>query len=276
MMRFRPLRNYFYWEPHCYDIPVCSAVRSVYDSLDGVDRLTEKLQELRPDLDNVDAVMPQLAAQLPPLIDTMKNLRTMLLTMHSTMSGIVEQVTELSASATAMGQDFDTAKNDDSFYMPREVFANADFQRVMKLFLSPDGKAARFIISHRGDPSSAEGIGRVDAIKTAAEEALKGTPLEDAKIYLSGTASIFKDLTRSRGLRSVDRRDCVTLCDFHDHVDHHAKSGRRYRDRGYRRAFVGRVIWAISAALAVRSRLQPALARAGDVLDHSLGCGIGL
>ncbi len=20
---FRPLRNYFYWEPHCYDIPVC-------------------------------------------------------------------------------------------------------------------------------------------------------------------------------------------------------------------------------------------------------------
>ena len=20
---FRPLRNYFYWEPHCFDIPVC-------------------------------------------------------------------------------------------------------------------------------------------------------------------------------------------------------------------------------------------------------------
>ncbi len=20
---FRPIRNYFYWEPHCYDIPVC-------------------------------------------------------------------------------------------------------------------------------------------------------------------------------------------------------------------------------------------------------------
>ena len=191
---FRPLRNYFYWEPHCYNIPVCSAVRSVYDSLDGVDRLTDKLQKLEPDLDNIDAVMPELLAQLPPLIDTMKNLQTMLLTMHSTVSGIVEQVEELSDSATAMGQDFDAAKNDDSFYMPREVFANPDFQRVMKLFLSPDGKAARFIISHRGDPSTAEGIARSDAIKTAAEEALKGTPLEDAKIYLSGTASIFKDL----------------------------------------------------------------------------------
>ena len=20
---FRPIRNYFYWEPHCFDIPVC-------------------------------------------------------------------------------------------------------------------------------------------------------------------------------------------------------------------------------------------------------------
>ena len=36
----------------------------------------------------------------------------------------------------------------------------------------------------------------IDAIKTAAEESLKGTPLEDAKIYLGGTASIFKDLQK--------------------------------------------------------------------------------
>ena len=20
---FRPIRNYLYWEPHCYDIPLC-------------------------------------------------------------------------------------------------------------------------------------------------------------------------------------------------------------------------------------------------------------
>ena len=30
-------------------------------------------------------------------------------------------------------------------------------------------------------------------IRTAAEEALKATPLEDAKIYIAGTASTFKD-----------------------------------------------------------------------------------
>ena len=57
----------------------------------------------------------------------------------------------------------------------------------------PDGKAARFIISQRGDPATPDAIARVDKIKTAAEEALKTTPLEDAKIYIAGTASTFKD-----------------------------------------------------------------------------------
>ena len=36
---FRPLRNYFYWEPHCFDIPVCFALRSLFDALDGNDTL---------------------------------------------------------------------------------------------------------------------------------------------------------------------------------------------------------------------------------------------
>jgi len=191
---FRPIRNYFYWEPHCFDIPACWAVRSVYDSIDGVSTLTDKLAELEPDLDNFDVVMPQMLAMLPPLIGTMKSLRTTLLTTHSTMSGIIAQIEELGGDTTAMGMDFDAAKNDDSFYLPREVFDNPDFQRIMNLFLSPDGKAARFIISHKGDPATDEGISRVDAMRTAAEESLKGTPLEDAKIYTAGSAAIFKDL----------------------------------------------------------------------------------
>ena len=41
----------------------------------------------------------------------------------------------------------------------------------------------------------ARGPRRVDAIKTAAEESLKATPLENAKIYLGGTAAVFKDIS---------------------------------------------------------------------------------
>ena len=47
---FRPIRNYFYWEPHCFDIPVCWSIRSVFDTLDGIDTMTDDFQALLPDL----------------------------------------------------------------------------------------------------------------------------------------------------------------------------------------------------------------------------------
>jgi RND superfamily putative drug exporter len=102
---------------------------------------------------------------------------------------------EMSDNSMAMGHAFDEAKNDDSFYLPPEVFQSADFKRVMKNFLSADGHAARFIILHRSDPASAAGIASIDNIRTAAEESMKGTPLEDAKIYLAGTGAAFKDVS---------------------------------------------------------------------------------
>ena len=45
---FRPIRNYFYWEPHCFDIPVCWSIRSVFDTLDGIDTMTDDFQQLVP------------------------------------------------------------------------------------------------------------------------------------------------------------------------------------------------------------------------------------
>jgi putative drug exporter of the RND superfamily len=191
---YRPIRSYFYWEKHCYDIPVCWSLRSVWESLDGVDEISDKMRSLVKDLDHLDVLMPQMAIQFPSMIATMRSMQTMMLTMHSTMSGIFDLMEDSGGNATAMGKAFDAAKNDDSFYLPPEVFKNEDFKRAMKVFLSPDGKAARMFITQRGDPVTAEGIKRVDAIKTAAEEALKATPLEDAKIYLAGTTAMAKDL----------------------------------------------------------------------------------
>jgi RND superfamily putative drug exporter len=190
---WRPIRSYLYWEKHCYDIPICWSLRSIFDSIDGVDEISDKTNDLVKDFAQLDVLMPQMVAQLPPMIATMQRMRTMILTMQSTMSGMFAAMEDSSGNATAMGKAFDAARNDDSFYLPPEVFKNQDFQRVMNSFLSPDGKAARFIISHRGDPATSEGIARIDQIKTAAEEALKGTPLASAKIYLAGTASTFKD-----------------------------------------------------------------------------------
>jgi RND superfamily putative drug exporter len=118
----------------------------------------------------------------------------MMQTMQATQGGLQYQMAAMQDNSTAMGQAFDAAKNDDSFYLPPEAFENPDFKRGMKMFLSPDGHAVRFIISHEGDPMSPEGIKHIDAIKMAAKEAIKGTPLEGSKIYLGGTAATFKDM----------------------------------------------------------------------------------
>src|ERR1700728_2329382 len=192
---FRPIRSYFYWEKHCYDIPVCYSLRSVFDLFDGVDTMTDDIQSLLPIMDHLDTVMPQMVALMPAMLENMKAMKTTMLTMYSTQKGLQDQQNESQKNSNAMGKAFDASQNDDSFYLPPETFNNAEFKKGMKNFISPDGHAVRFIISHDGDPMSQEGISHIAAIKKAAYESLKGTPLEGSKIYLAGTAAIFKDLS---------------------------------------------------------------------------------
>jgi RND superfamily putative drug exporter len=188
------MRNYLYWEPHCFDIPVCWSIRSIFDTLDGVDTLSDDLQNLMPDLERLDTLMPQLVALMPAQIATMKSMQHITLTMYQSQKSQQDQQKAMQENQGAMGQAFDESKNDDSFYLPPEVFDNADFKRGLKMFVSPDGHAVRFIISHEGDPATAEGISLIPQIKSAAFEAIKGTPLEGSKIYMAGTASTYKDM----------------------------------------------------------------------------------
>ncbi len=190
----RPIRNYFYWEPHCFDIPGCWAIRSVFDTLDGMDTMTDDIQLLMPDLERLDTLMPQMVVLMPSMIDQMRSMKTYMLSTYQTQKGQQDQMAAMSKNSSAMGEAFDTAKNDDTFYLPPEAFQNEDFKRGMKSFISPDGKSVRLIISHEGDPATPEGISVVNPIKIAAREALKGTPLEGAKIYLAGTAATYKDM----------------------------------------------------------------------------------
>ena len=191
---FRPIRNYFYWEPHCFDIPACAAMRSVFDALDGVDALTDQLNDVAGSIAKLDELQPKLLALIPPQISSQEQNRDLTLTNYATNSGMNDQSEAGLKNATAMGQAFDAAKTDDSFYLPPEVFSNPEFVRGMKMFISPDGKAARMIITHEGDPATPEGISHIDEIRHAARDAIKGTPLAGSKIYLAGTAATYKDI----------------------------------------------------------------------------------
>ena len=137
---FRPIRSYFYWEKHCYDIPACWALRSVFDALDGIDQLTEKFENLTRESGQAGHAPAETggadtAPDRQPGDNRDHDVRTMPPNRYQRAGeGAVD-------NATAHGRAFDAAKNDDTFYLPPEAFDNPDFKRGLKLFLSPDGKA---------------------------------------------------------------------------------------------------------------------------------------
>src|SRR5690625_828958 len=109
--QFRPLRSYFYWEPHCFDIPMCWALRNTFDTTDGVDQLTEEMHNLSDDITKTSQLLPQAVELLPAVVDTMKIMRALVLTVHSTFSAFVNQLEDLSDTQIMMGQSFDDSKD---------------------------------------------------------------------------------------------------------------------------------------------------------------------
>ncbi|WP_046318203.1 MMPL family transporter [Mycobacterium sp. UM_Kg1] len=192
--QFRPLRSYFYWEPHCFDIPMCNALRNTFDATDGIDQLAEQLHYLSDDITKTARLLPQAVELLPAVVDTMRIMRALVLTVHSTFSAFIDQMEDLSNTQIMMGQSFDDSKNDDFFYLPAEAFDNKDFQTGLRLFMSPDGKSARFFVTHQTYPATAEGIKRVEPERIAAQEALKQSSLSDAKVYIGGMAALYEDM----------------------------------------------------------------------------------
>ncbi|OBY32838.1 RND family transporter [Mycolicibacter kumamotonensis] len=190
----RPVRNYFYWEQHCTGIPVCHAIRSVFDAYDGMDKFSENMAPLLADMADMNTVLPQIVGQFDPMISVAKSMQASLLAMHSSFSGLVTQMSRMSDTASEMGRAFDASKADDYFYLPPEAFDNPDFQKGLTIFVSPDGTAARFIVTYDADPATPKGISFVEPMLAAAHDAVKGTPLTNAKFYLTGTAAVYNDI----------------------------------------------------------------------------------
>ena len=247
---FRPIRSYFYWDKHCFDIPSCWSLRSIFDTLDGIDELADQLQVMTGSLDHLDQLMPQILATLPPTIASMKTMRDFMVSTHSTMAGIQAHQQELAEGSTLMGNYFDEAKNDDSFYLPPEVFKNPDFERGLKMFVSPDGKAVRLIITHQGDPASVAGIEHVAGIKASRRGRRQGHPAGERE-GLTGRYRLALQRHAERcHRRLVDRLHRLHDPDLRDHAVDHPQCGGRPDHRQHGRRLAGHRVWTVRAAVA--------------------------
>lgn len=198
---FRPIRNYFYWEPHCFDIPVCWALRSLYDTTDTVDRMTDAVTDTAKGIAVVDTVTPEmvtqlqsLSAQISTVASNLSDVARLTSSLQSYMSATIPQMESVIRPLIDMGQAFDNAKNDDFFFLPPDALNTPDFKVGIEFFMTPDGKGTRMLILHKGEAMSPEGIVQIQNAAAAAQESLKGTSLSEAKLFMAGAASNYRDI----------------------------------------------------------------------------------
>ena len=191
---FRPIKSYFFWEKHCFDIPICWTFRSVFDTIDQIDHLAEDINFARISIEEIDKTFPQIITQLKLTADDSESLASLLTNTYGSSSLQSTQTDQTFFDQVNVGLDFDQSRSDDFFYIPHEGFDNEDVKTGMKLLMSPDGKAARLIITHTGDANGPEGVQHVEQFPTAITGALKETSLAGARVYIGGSGSTNKDI----------------------------------------------------------------------------------
>ncbi len=191
---FRPIKSYFYWEKHCFDIPICWTFRSLFDALDNIDKLAEDITDAKTTLEALDKILPQVITQLKLTADDSEALAKLLVSTYGQSALQSTQTDQTFDDLVNVGLDFDRSRDDDFFYIPHEAFANEDVKTGMQLLMSPDGEAARFIVTHEGDAMGPEGVEHVEKFPTAITTALKETSLAGARVYIGGSGSNDKDI----------------------------------------------------------------------------------
>jgi putative drug exporter of the RND superfamily len=191
---FRPIKAYFYWEAHCFDIPICWAFRSLFDTLDNIDHLAADINDTTISLEAIDRIVPQIITQLKLTADDSEALAGLLVNTYGSSDLQSTQTDQTFYDQVNVGLDFDQSRSDDFFYIPREAFDNEDVKTGMTLLMSPDGKAARIIVTHEGDANGPEGVQHVEQFPTAITVALKETSLAGARVYIGGSGATNKDI----------------------------------------------------------------------------------
>jgi len=191
---FRPLKGYFYWDKHCFDVPICWAFRSLWDTLDKIDHLAADIKDVRTSLQAIDGIVPQIITQLKLTADDTEQITALLTNTYGQSALQSTQTDQTFFDQVNVGLDFDQSKSDDFFYIPHEGFDNEDVKTGEKLLMSPDGKAARFIVSHEGDAMGPEGVVHVEQFPTAITTILKETSLAGANVYIGGSGATDKDI----------------------------------------------------------------------------------
>jgi putative drug exporter of the RND superfamily len=197
--------------PQCDADPACSNGRatlaqlaaggpgaSAQDVLAKVEQLSNLLQSAGTDLQSTGVGNPAAAQQkmaqmeqgANALADSSQQLATGVKT-------LVDQTKRMGVGMTQAADLLNSIKQDASqpsmagMYVPSSLLTTQDFKNAAKLYISPDGHSARYLVESKFDPFSTAAMDQVQPILDTARAAQPNTTLSGATISMVGTTPMY-------------------------------------------------------------------------------------
>lgn len=230
--------------PTCIANPVCWAANNQFrriqylrdtGALDGLLDLSSQLMNAEP-TQSVSSTVTGLTTSVQTVIKSLRAIgvydastaRTQLYTVQdgadrlaSASRQVADGVDQIVSQTKRVGPGLDAAASflqamsQDAatpamagFNIPPDVLASDEFRKAITAFVSPDGRAVRYLIQTDLNPFSTEAMDQVNAVLDAARGALPNTTLADAKVSVSGYPVTLRD---TRDYYNSDLRLIITV-----------------------------------------------------------------
>lgn len=183
---------------------LASGVSGAAQLANGASRLTSGAGQLRSGAGQLQNGLAQGVNGSSQLAEGADKLQSGTSQLSSGASKLAEKTPAITSGLTAVNNGLVSAssylnglrksKASDTFYVPSYVLKNnADLQKSLKVFLSPDKKSAMIIIILDSNPSSESAAEHSQALSAMARKSLKGTDLGKAEVEMGGQSSTIED-----------------------------------------------------------------------------------
>lgn len=154
-----------------------AAIRSA--GLDDAGAVQGQLQSLTAGADQLADASRQIADGVGLLVDSTKQIG----------SGLGD------ASAFLLAMKADAGKDPMAgFYIPPQILAGDEFKKAAAAFMSPDGRAVRYLVQNKISPFSTEAMDLVNTVAQTALEATPNTPLAGSTVSMAGYPVMLRDV----------------------------------------------------------------------------------
>lgn len=144
--------------------------------INGPAAVKEQIAQMQYGADQLADGSRQLANGVQLLVDQTKQFGSGISQAAELLLSIRQEATEPSMSG---------------MYVPPQILATDDFKNASKLFISPDGHSARYVVESKFDPFSTDALDQVQTILKAAQSVQPNTSLSEATISMVGTTPTY-------------------------------------------------------------------------------------